>query len=120
MATLLQICAVRLLQDADTEIPEEMVIFSDHGDIGQACSDELRAAVKVRADLAKKTAQLSCSNIERKHQLRMLRDEATEQVNWHMISVVERLQSMKMSGTRVPSAEESERAAAVFVDKYYT
>ena len=37
-----------------------------------------------------------------------------------MIRVVERLQSMKMSGTRVPSAEESERAAAVFVDKYYT
>ena len=54
VATLLQICAVRLLQDVDVAIPEEMVIFSDHGDIGQACSDDLRAVVKVRTDFAKK------------------------------------------------------------------
>ena len=37
-----------------------------------------------------------------------------------MIRVVEGLRSVKMSGTRVPSAEESERAAAVLVDRFYT
>ena len=54
VGALLNIGVVRLLQDADIEVPEEAAIFSDHGFIGQACGDELRAAVKVRMDLTKR------------------------------------------------------------------
>ena len=95
-----------------------MVIFSDHGVIGQACSDEVRAAVKVRADLAKQTAELDF--FKHKQQLTKLRDEATVQARGHMNRVVERLRSIKQSGASLPSAEESERAAAVLVDRFYT
>ena len=118
VATLLQICAIRLLQDVDIEIPKEMVIFSGHGVIGQACSDEVRAAVKVRADFAKQTAELDF--FKHKQQLTKLRDEATVQARGHMNRVVERLRSIEQSGASLPSAEESERAVAVLVDRFYT
>ena len=54
VGVLLNIGVVRLLQDVDIEVPEEALIFSDHGFIGQACGDELRAAVEVRLDFEKR------------------------------------------------------------------
>ena len=117
--TVLQICVFRLLHGADVDIPQEMKIFSDHGDIGRICGVHLKTVIELRKDLAKKTSQLSCTNIQRQHQLMMFRRQTTEQVKYHMNSVVTRLQTLKMSGTSMPSAEESERAAVVFVNKYY-
>ena len=92
------------------------MIFSDHGDIGQACGAELRAAVQVQADLAKKTAELDSR--KHKQQLTELRDKATEQAQEHMKRAVKGVRSIESCG-RVPSAKDSERAAAVLVDRFY-
>ena len=118
VGVVLNIGVVRLLQDVDIEVPEEALIFSDHGFIGRACGDAVRAAVKVRLDFEAEIRNLFVN--EHKQLIAKLRERATRQAQEHMNHAAECIRSMKKSGDGVPSAEESEQVAAILVDCFYT